>query len=240
MEFLTTKYIGRNKTEGLELISLSKLTLDSFLSSSKLNIFPPKLANVEGREIILAIFNYMPYVLWKEVDEIQSNAHEKVNGTPLLIDGTENWIFLEFCKKINCSLTISLDEAGEWGEIRDNWTGNGIIGAVAEKRADIGVGALYSWFHESLFLSLSKPISRTGVTCITPKPHLIDPITTPIIPFTSTLWLAVVLCLIINSIFNKFLLTVLKSFDETMRSESSIKIFLDNLSVNVLQPVDIK
>lgn len=65
------------------------------------------------------------------------------------------------------------DEAGEWGEIFDNRSGNGIIGAVVERRAEIGVGALYSWYHESLYLSLSKPITRTGITCITPKPQYI-------------------------------------------------------------------
>lgn len=64
-----------------------------------------------------------------------------------------------------------IDEAGEWGEIFDNRSGNGIIGAVVERRAEIGVGALYSWYHESLYLSLSKPITRTGITCITPKPQ---------------------------------------------------------------------
>lgn len=78
--------------------------------------------------------------------------------TPLIVDGTETWIFLEFCKKLNCNLLISLgkffllnsvwiavmicllkrtDEAGEWGEISDDQTGNGILGAVAEKRADV-------------------------------------------------------------------------------------------------------
>lgn len=29
------------------------------------------------------------------------------------------------------------DEAGEWGEILDNKTGNGILGAVVEKRAEV-------------------------------------------------------------------------------------------------------
>ena len=68
-------------------------------------------------------------------------------------------------------LNFLADEAGEWGEIFDNRTGNGIIGAVVERRAEVGVGALYSWYHESIYLSLSKFISRTGVTCITPKPR---------------------------------------------------------------------
>jgi hypothetical protein len=31
------------------------------------------------------------------------------------------------------------DEAGEWGEIHDDKTGNGILGAVAEKRADVSL-----------------------------------------------------------------------------------------------------
>lgn len=40
--------------------------------------------------------------------------------------------------------TIS-DEAGEWGTIADNMTGDGVLGAVVERRADIGISALYSW-----------------------------------------------------------------------------------------------
>lgn len=38
-----------------------------------------------------------------------------------------------------------LDEAGEWGNILDNMTGDGVLGAVVERRADVGFSALYSW-----------------------------------------------------------------------------------------------
>lgn len=42
---------------------------------------------------------------------------------------------------------IILDEAGEWGTIDDdNMTGDGVLGAIVERRADIGVSALYSWY----------------------------------------------------------------------------------------------
>lgn len=95
-----------------------------------------------------------------------------MNGTVennLFIDGTESLMFIEFCRMHNCTLEISLgrlhfryrkfaqhylpinfviinsDEAGEWGQIFDNFTGDGVIGAVAERRADIGVTALYLW-----------------------------------------------------------------------------------------------
>lgn len=37
------------------------------------------------------------------------------------------------------------DEAGEWGTIADNMTGDGVLGAIVERRADIGISALYSW-----------------------------------------------------------------------------------------------
>ena len=62
------------------------------------------------------------------------------------------------------------DEANEWGEIYENRTGIGVIGQVVERKADLGVSALYSWHHESRFLSLSQPISRTGITCLVNKP----------------------------------------------------------------------
>lgn len=39
-----------------------------------------------------------------------------------------------------------LDDIGEWGTILDNYTGDGVLGAVAERRADIGVGAFYLWY----------------------------------------------------------------------------------------------
>lgn len=40
---------------------------------------------------------------------------------------------------------IYQDEVGEWGNIYDNVTGDGVLGAVAERRVDIGFTALYSW-----------------------------------------------------------------------------------------------
>lgn len=48
-------------------------------------------------------------------------------------------------KVITISIHIILDEAGEWGTIADNMTGDGVLGAIVERRADIGISALYSW-----------------------------------------------------------------------------------------------
>lgn len=40
---------------------------------------------------------------------------------------------------------INIDDEGEWGTIYDNSSGNGVLGAVGERRADIGFTALYLW-----------------------------------------------------------------------------------------------
>lgn len=44
------------------------------------------------------------------------------------------------------------DEAGEWGEILDNRTGNGVLGAVVERRADVGISALYAWYLNIFYI----------------------------------------------------------------------------------------
>ncbi|XP_052565949.1 glutamate receptor ionotropic, delta-2-like [Culex pipiens pallens] len=203
IDVVTNKFTGRDTQQEVILLDSYIPSLGTFLYGN--DLFPDKLLDLKGRFLRLAIFNYSPYTFWNEVNfSSDSNAYFEHDAS-LQVDGTESKIFSLFCDTFNCSLEISLDEAGEWGEIFDNRTGNGIIGAVVERRADIGVGALYSWFHEFTFLTLSKPISRTGVTCITPKPKLLSSWMTPILPFTPNLWAAVAVTFVLASIFALFM-----------------------------------
>lgn len=41
-------------------------------------------------------------------NEEDMNSRDVLMKKPLSIDGTEGWVLLEFCKKVNCSLMISL------------------------------------------------------------------------------------------------------------------------------------
>ncbi|KAL7044659.1 hypothetical protein ACKWTF_002017 [Chironomus riparius] len=246
--FMTTKFVGPNAlcSELWEITSLDLNCFQNFKDHlSTTNLFPIKVKNLHKREIGLAIFNYMPYTIWKEVNEtdVEPNSYEISKKTPLLVDGTETWVFIQFCKRINCTLLISLDEAGEWGEIFDNRTGNGIIGAVVERRAEVGVGALYSWYHESIFLSLSKFISRTGVTVITPKPKLRDPIGTPLLPFQFSLWIAVIVSFFILLVSDKLLRIGYIKINDANKDHvivSFSKIGLNILGIYVLQSVKFK
>jgi hypothetical protein len=181
----------RDGSEVVDEFSLKDYTLKYHSES----FFPQKdLSDLQGHPVKLALFNYKPYTLWKEAEPSESNAVVTSTNGPtkfLQIDGTESLLVLEFCQKFNCTLDISLDEAGEWGEIYENRTGNGIMGALTERRADVGVGALYSWYSSFKYLTLSKSISRTGVTCIVPKSKLASNVLVLIIPFKLNLWIAV-------------------------------------------------
>ncbi|XP_062556996.1 uncharacterized protein LOC134221839 [Armigeres subalbatus] len=198
----TNRFITQDRYSDLILLDEYIPSLGTFLYEN--DLFPQKLHNMEGRYLRLAIFNYHPYTMWEELNSTGGSNADYEQQPVLNVDGTESRIFLEFCAKYNCTLDISLDEANEWGEIFDNRTGNGIIGAVVEHRADIGVGALYSWHHESIYLTLSKPISRSGITCITPMPKLLNGWLIPILPFSQNLWIAVLSTFLFMSFFSLF------------------------------------
>ncbi|XP_052869319.1 uncharacterized protein LOC128274994 [Anopheles cruzii] len=174
----------------------------------RVNLFPNKRRDLRGRDMRLAIFNYQPYTVWRMLAEGAESAGQQQQANAyfnhrrvLYVDGTEARLMIEFCAKFNCKLEVSVDDVGEWGQTFPNRTGDGVLGAVVERRADIGVGALYSWFLEFEFLALSKPISRTGVTCVMPKPLQLSSWMTPILPFSPVLWSAVIATFLVATIF---------------------------------------
>lgn len=128
-------------------------------------------------------------------------------------------MMLEFCYKYNCTWDIITVDETEWGVIYENKTGNGIIGAVVERRAEIGVGALYVWYHESLFLALSRPISRTGITCIVLKPKLVSGWFIAVSPFSTILWIAVLASIVIGIFVLTFVISIKKATTMTLGTE---------------------
>lgn len=89
------------------------------------------------------------------------NSNDKKD---LLVDGTETLMVLVFCELYNCTVDVVhglwnpsfkqhrytkfiefVDDEGEWGVVEDNMTGDGVLGAIVERRADIGISALYLW-----------------------------------------------------------------------------------------------
>lgn len=69
-----------------------------------------------GKRLAMATFTYRPY----SIIDLKAN--------PPVLDGTEMRIALELCKKLNATIEVIVDAENEWGEIYENYTGNGILG----------------------------------------------------------------------------------------------------------------
>lgn len=174
IDIVTMKFVG--KTDWRDPVLLTTWAGDEF--QPRVNLFPDKLSDLMGREMVFATFNYPPYAIVETPDKRP--------------DGMEMRIAMEFARKLNVSWSLSVDAEHEWGEIFDgNGSGNGILGAVVTDHADLGYGALYLWFHEYTHLDFSRPYIRTGITCLAPKPRLLPGWTVPILPFSKEVWASV-------------------------------------------------
>ncbi|XP_055694767.1 uncharacterized protein LOC129796671 [Lutzomyia longipalpis] len=236
-DLVTSSFAGRfNNTH--------PIVLDHFGAANfarNTNLFPDKLSNLQRRNLRLALFNYKPYTTVQHVAPGSGNANAM--GTDeeltLFLDGTEVLMFQEFCIRHNCTLLISEDEEGQWGVIYENRTGDGLTGAVVERRAEVSVGAIYMWYYESTFLTLSTMISRTGVTCIAPKPALLPGWLTPVLPFSMQLWIAVLISFLLGIIIMQFLAKYRKStaLEASSSEQSFTKSILMVAEIYLMQSV---
>ncbi|KAF5307157.1 hypothetical protein FQR65_LT00673 [Abscondita terminalis] len=191
-ELVTHKYVGAVNNSFLVTLDFWSTRNNSFAYGN--NLYPDKLSNQRGRELRCATFTYKPYSIVGKTQE----------ESPPYTIGSENAIAHEFAKKLNMSIQYVVDDK-EWGIIYDNWTGDGVLGHIATDKADIGYAALYTWAHEYQFLDLSKPVVRTGITCLVPAPkyrlrilycfklkrdfRLAAGWITPLMPFSKKMWL---------------------------------------------------
>ncbi|XP_015596404.1 glutamate receptor ionotropic, delta-1 isoform X2 [Cephus cinctus] len=187
---LKTHYFGGTSNQSKEIIVLDTYNITSGKFLLDANLFPDKIKDLQGKILRAAVFHYMPYVVLTGNDT-QNNSQ---------IDGTEWRMALQFAKFHNCTFERFVSDEESWGTIFDNRTGNGVLGALVEDRADIGFVALYTWYHESLYLDLTTAYIRTGVTCLVPPPHRLPLWRSPILPFSPELWAGVVTTLIICNV----------------------------------------
>ncbi|KXJ80591.1 hypothetical protein RP20_CCG024315 [Aedes albopictus] len=134
-------------------------------------LFPDRTLNLLGRSIRVATFNVNPHIFLSMDDA--GNSRVKLENHSYLLDGLNGFLLVEFCRRRNCTIDLVVDSKNMWGVIQPNRTGNGIIGNLVERRADLGIGALSNWHHCYSFLTFSAPVQRGGVTCLTPKPNLL-------------------------------------------------------------------
>lgn len=138
----------------------------------------------------------------------------------VFIDGTETQVVLNFCEQYNCTVqidsckwsecihsnrvnrnnlfflfTIYQADADDWGTMYPNMSGDGAMGMIVQHKADICIGAMYSWYDDYTYLDMSMYLVRSGITCLVPAPRRLASWYLPLQPFQGTLWAAVLVCL---------------------------------------------
>uniref|UniRef100_A0A182M0D3 Ionotropic glutamate receptor C-terminal domain-containing protein n=1 Tax=Anopheles culicifacies TaxID=139723 RepID=A0A182M0D3_9DIPT len=158
----------------------------------RVNYFPDKFVNMNKRRLRLGTLTYLPNAYVEDKPLGEGNARYILPPKPnvsALVSGTEVWLVVLFCELVNCSLEVMI--ASGWGNVFDNGTKVGLIGAPANREVDITFGGLYSWYTSFQHLAFSAVHSRSGCTCLVPKPRIVANWSTPFLAFTGSLWCAV-------------------------------------------------
>ncbi|PSN32792.1 Ionotropic receptor 41a7 [Blattella germanica] len=178
IELYTHQFKGREKSKIL-LVDTWRNNENSLRS---MNIFPDKVRNVEGREVIIVTWYYAPFIVLN------------FNKRPPLYDGIEFRVAREFLIFVNASVRITMDPNNYWGDAFDNGTGNGVLGLMAMDKGDVGFSAFYAWPSSFKVVDFSNTHMRSSVTMMAPRPKLKPGWLMPIMPFSGAMWMAVGAC----------------------------------------------
>ncbi|KAL9697629.1 hypothetical protein quinque_001070 [Culex quinquefasciatus] len=186
----THRYVS-SVEEAKELVFLDSYYLVNGSFALGNELFPDKTTNLARKLFKLASFRLIPHFIYTPIEGSQWLATYK-NQT-VKVDGMGGLVAVEFCMKFNCTWDLSIDQAGEWGRVYDNWTGDGIMGAVAERRADVGIGSLLTWVSAHRFFGFTATIRKVGIGCFVPRPRMIPSWQTVALAFSPSVWLCSVL-----------------------------------------------
>uniref|UniRef100_A0A182P0A9 Ionotropic glutamate receptor C-terminal domain-containing protein n=1 Tax=Anopheles epiroticus TaxID=199890 RepID=A0A182P0A9_9DIPT len=163
--------------------------------------FPDKFFNMNKRRLRLGTVPYLPNAFVEDKPLGEGNARYILPPKPnvsAMVSGTELWLVVLFCEIANCTTEIMI--ASEWGNVFDNGTKWGLIGAPAKREVDITFAGLYTWYASFQHLAFSAVHSRSGCTCIVAKPRVVANWRTPFLSFTGSLWGAVLAAFIAGAL----------------------------------------
>ncbi|KAJ6637235.1 hypothetical protein Bhyg_09965 [Pseudolycoriella hygida] len=163
----------------------------------------PKIIDLNGLIVTGAFMNYPPYASYNRVIPGTGNVElfDSNESLPIHLDGQEHIILLEFCIVYNCTLKARLEYDEElWGEVFENRTGHGLLGALTMRKANVSVAAMYLWCPPYRFTQYSSTIQRAIATHIVPKPLQIPFWKTPFLPLPPYIWLCVISTFLIGAL----------------------------------------
>ncbi|XP_055633899.1 uncharacterized protein LOC129774215 [Toxorhynchites rutilus septentrionalis] len=168
IDLLTHRFVGTVE-ESVELILLDVFDVENKTFRYEQVLFLDKISNMLGKSVRLATVNFPPLVILRKSES--GNPLVRAGNQIYEMSGNDGLLVVEFCRRYNCTVELIIDDANMWGTIEKNKTGNGILGNLAKRRADVGIGGMNQWYKQLEFLSFSKPTQRDSVTCLVPRPR---------------------------------------------------------------------
>lgn len=94
-------------TTKLQLVQSYNITVDKVVMGES-SLFYDKLFDMGGREIPMAVTDYVPYCMTTDVGAQNGNVDAFNSSLPqeLQLDGLEGSLILEFCRTRNCKVLL--------------------------------------------------------------------------------------------------------------------------------------
>ncbi|XP_021707655.1 uncharacterized protein LOC5563600 isoform X2 [Aedes aegypti] len=199
-ELITHRYVG-NAPNSLDWIHLDTYDPETGLFMADANLFPDKLSNLMGKTLKVATFYLLPWSMMRQTDD----GIVRYLDQQYTIDGLDGYILIQFCLWYNCTWELYCDQANQYGQVFPNRTGNGMIGALIERKVDFAIGAVGGWYQLFQYFSFSNPVQWIGITCLAPRPGLIEYWRIVFMMFAESVWGILILTFIMVSMLQYLL-----------------------------------
>ncbi|XP_062557000.1 uncharacterized protein LOC134221842 [Armigeres subalbatus] len=194
-ELITHRYVG-NVPESLKWMLLDTYDHGTESFKQRANLFPDKMSDLMGRTMKVATFFLLPWSMMRPTDE----GIVKYMNQKYTIDGLDGYILVQFCLWYNCTWELYWDQENQYGQVFANRTGNGMIGALVERKVDFAIGAVGGWYQLFQYFSFSNPVQWIGITCLAPRPGFIEYWRIVYMIFAGSVWAILISTLILISL----------------------------------------
>ncbi|EAT48966.1 AAEL000027-PA [Aedes aegypti] len=214
-ELLTHRYVG-NPPEALDLLLLDAYFPGNNSFAEGNMLFPNKLKDLMGKTYRLASFYLLPWVMPRQTDDGIINYLNQ----SYTIDGLDGYLLVLFCKRLNCTWDLLIDQYWQYGQVFENHTGNGMVGALVERKADFALAAVGAWHQLFRYFSFSIPIQWIGITCLQPRPTLIEYWKIIFMMFSTTVWAVLLVTFVLIAILDNYMPTMIERWSPNRRGIS--------------------
>lgn len=141
-------------------------------------LFSNKMLNLYQCPLRISMFDFPPMVILKKTEDGK-----------LIGSGFENQIIFAASSKLNFTPQLTTPSDGlRWGIVASNGTGNGLLGDLLYRKADIGIGGVAINKDRYTYLDMTNTYHTACYTWSVPKAMLYPQWMSLILPYTLQIW----------------------------------------------------